>query len=149
MKVPADEATPGWAFTIGLFHRFGHPELIVFGLPLDVAHEVLNLTGEAIGSGKVYEDGSRHDDFLEGYSVVVRSARPRWIGPFLGLGSWFYSQEAFPFAQLLWPDREGRMPWDPDASPWMRDNQPLLYEDTIEAARTAALLESMDVMPDA
>ena len=47
IKVLEDDEGPGFAFTIGLFKRFGHPELIVFGLPLDTMHEMLNAAGEA------------------------------------------------------------------------------------------------------
>lgn len=40
--LPEDDQ-PGWAYTVGLSQTFEHPELILFGLPLDVAHVLLNL----------------------------------------------------------------------------------------------------------
>ncbi len=30
-----------YAFTVGLFHSFKHPDLIVFGLPKTIAHQIL------------------------------------------------------------------------------------------------------------
>jgi len=38
IEVPEDDEGPGFAFTIGLFRRFEHPELIVFGLPMNTMH---------------------------------------------------------------------------------------------------------------
>ena len=32
MMIPADDDSPGWAFTIGLWHSHGLPELAMFGL---------------------------------------------------------------------------------------------------------------------
>ena len=34
--------TPGWTYSIGLWHNYRHPELVVFGLSREVCHEVLN-----------------------------------------------------------------------------------------------------------
>ena len=30
------------AFSIGLFHNFGHPEIVVFGLDPDLMHSIIN-----------------------------------------------------------------------------------------------------------
>jgi hypothetical protein len=51
VKVFGDDEGPGFAFTIGLYQRFRHPELLVFGLPLDTMHLMLNGAGEAGGAG--------------------------------------------------------------------------------------------------
>ena len=32
--VPPEEETAGWAFSVGLFHSYQHPEIVVFGLPI-------------------------------------------------------------------------------------------------------------------
>ena len=54
----------------------------------------------------------------------------------------------FPVLQLLWPDRDGRYPWDPGYPPDMFPLQPLLYEVDAARARATALLESLRKGPD-
>jgi hypothetical protein len=41
IEVLEDDEGPAFAFTIGLYKRFEHPELVVFGLPLDTMHLML------------------------------------------------------------------------------------------------------------
>lgn len=48
VNVPGDERAPAWCFTVGLQHSYGHPELVIVGLPLDTGHAVLNIAGETI-----------------------------------------------------------------------------------------------------
>jgi hypothetical protein len=37
----------------------------------------------------------------------------QWYSPFLGYAQWFYeSEDGFPVLQLVWPDEQGRYPWD-------------------------------------
>jgi hypothetical protein len=67
-----DDGGPAFAYTVGLHHSFGHPELIVVGLPLDVGHSVLNVAGESIRRGVRYSEGVQFDDFLENRPCVFR-----------------------------------------------------------------------------
>ena len=40
----AEEAgTPGWAFSVGLYHTFRHPEVVVFGLPLELLYTSMKM----------------------------------------------------------------------------------------------------------
>ena len=55
---------PDWAFSIGLFHSFVHPEIIVFGLKLDVCMSVINEIGGQVKSGKHYDAGEEYGDIL-------------------------------------------------------------------------------------
>jgi len=36
IKVLDQPDAPGWAYSVGLFQNFGHPEIMVFGLDLDL-----------------------------------------------------------------------------------------------------------------
>lgn len=101
LKVPADEEGPAFAFTVGLHHRFGHPELIVVGLDLDTAHSVLNRLGGAIADGN-HPDLDRlleatHCELREPAGADVREA-------YFGYARWFYRSDDFPVRQLVWPD---------------------------------------------
>jgi len=142
--VPPEGETPGWSFTIGLQHTFGHPEIVVFGVPHEVAHDLLNLAGEAIASGRAYEVGPVYLDFLEDYGCVFRDVRAAWFGPFLGLAVWFYRGLDFPVRQLFWPSRDHAYPWDAHASDSLKATQPLLYEADPAAANAEALLATLE-----
>jgi len=128
VQVGSEDESPPWAFTIGLFHNFGHPELVLFGLPHDTAHVLLNLAGHAVKAGRRFETDTPYGDFLEGYDCILRAADRGWYSAFVGYAGWFYQGESFPLLQLFWPDRDGVMPWEPRATAWQRANQPLLYK---------------------
>jgi hypothetical protein len=69
--VTADGDNPGWAYSIGLFHSFRHPEVVIFGLGLGVMHRVVNLVGEAARAGTTLEDMSEAD-LLESFRCTFR-----------------------------------------------------------------------------
>jgi hypothetical protein len=129
IKVYEDEEGPGFAFTIGLFQQFVHPELIVFGLPLDTMHLMLNAAGEAVRAGRTYAPGKDYDDILEGYSCTFRPVPRRQYKEYLGYARWYYQGDNFPALQLIWPDREHRYPWATPSDDWIRTAQPVLADD--------------------
>jgi hypothetical protein len=50
--VPPEQDSPGWAHTIGLWERYRHPELLVFGSEPRVLTELLNTLGERVRGGR-------------------------------------------------------------------------------------------------
>jgi len=128
MNVFEAKDSPPFSYTIGLQHSYGHPELIILGLPDNVAHPTLNIAGEAIKKGRRYLAGEVSDEFLEGYGITFRAVPLRHYPPFLGLARWFYEGDTFSTLQLVYPDRSGRWPWDPTVSAGFRDAQPVLAE---------------------
>lgn len=128
IKVPEDDVGPGFAFTIGLWRSYGHPELIAFGLPLDVLHELLNVGGEAVKEGASLRDGET-DRLLEGHRCALRDFPEAARREFLGTALSFYRAEPFPAVQIFWPDRDGRFPWDAGCDPDVRAAQRLRHAD--------------------
>jgi hypothetical protein len=141
-KLLADVATYGWhvmnvleakdsppfSYTIGLHHSYSHPELIILGLPDEVAHPTLNIAGEAIKTGKRYLVGELYDEFLESYKTTFRAVPLRQYPPYLGFARWFYDGDTFPALQLVYPDRFGRWPWNPEVSAGFLQAQPVLAD---------------------
>ena len=124
---PGDEA-PEWAYSIGLFHSFGHPEVIVFGLPLDRCHRIINEVGSGIKAGKKYESGPEYDDVLaDPYKCVFRPVRQRYYRDHVGYALWFYEKDPFLLLQCFWPDKKGLFPWAADCNSYVKDAQPLLF----------------------
>ena len=140
--------TPGWAYSVGLFHNFSHPEVVVFGLRREVAHHLLNHLADEIRAGNRFEPGGEYPDLLEGVRCTFREVSSIWNYPFLGWADWFYEGGEYPVLQCIWPDREQRYPWsDGFPAEWVL-MQPLLFENDPEAARTTRLLQSMGLWRD-
>jgi len=145
--IPSEEGMPGWAFSIGLHHNFGHPELVVFGLKPEIAHWLLNEVARRISDGERFAPGDEADGLLEGVRCTFREVRPRWYHPFLGWMNWFYDGEEIPVLQCIWPDHDQRYPWDAAfRADWVKTQPLLFHEDPVEA-RATELLASLDLWP--
>lgn len=138
--VPPEAGTPGWAFSIGLFERFGHPELVVFGPDLPLLGQLLNQLGARIRDGARCEAGSERSDVLAGQIVAFREVSPKWVEIFLGNAAWHYRSRQFPALQGFWPDPAGHFPWDPDCDPQWREEQPLLFHGETHRALSERLI---------
>jgi hypothetical protein len=143
LNVGSTDELPPWAFTIGLFHTYGHPEIVVFGLPQEVAHFLLNEVASGVKDGRSVELGEERAGLLEGVGCTFRSVDPRWYRAILGYAGWFYGGTDFPAVQCIWPDREGYWPWEPGFRMDWIPQQPLLFEQNAEAARMGAILSSL------
>lgn len=139
-RVLADIATHGWhcvgihpegdeagyVFTVGLFQTLGHPELVVFGLPPQIAVGIFGIVVEAARSGRPLDLAQPTDQLLEGYECRFARVPVSRYPAFVGLGRWYYQGDDFPLYQLVWPARDGTFPWHPDASPDFRRAQPVI-----------------------
>ena len=126
LKVAGDNEWPDFAYSIGLFDSFEHPEVIILGLPGDVAHRILNGLADILRSGKRFADGDESDDLLEGYPCRFLAVPPEQVVAHFGWAMWYYDGRAFPTLQLVYPDREGHWPWDGHVSSGFLAQQPIL-----------------------
>lgn len=117
---------PPYAFTVGLQHTFDHPELIIFGLRSETAHEVLGIVVDAIRSGTPIDMTQPTDELLENYSCVFVPVPKSAYYEHVGYCGWFYRGDDFALQQIVWPNREGQFPWHPAASAAFRATQPVL-----------------------
>ncbi|MEU0474341.1 DUF4262 domain-containing protein [Streptomyces olivaceus] len=127
VMVPEDEVGPGFAYTIGLSHTHGAPELAMFGLDVDLMHRMLNRLGEKSAAGALLADGQKHPDVVDGDKVALRRVDLRWYRTFFGRAVWFYRRPPFPVLQVAWPDVAGRTHWDEQAEERHRESQPRLW----------------------
>jgi hypothetical protein len=112
----ADENGPGFSFSVGLYLKFGHPEILVMGLEQPVAHKFINLIGGYVSTGRVFRQGERTDDLAQGSPSSFIPIAIEHYQQYLGYGIWFYRslKQPFPALQLVWPDEQGRFPWEND-----------------------------------
>jgi hypothetical protein len=117
---------PSFAYSIGLFQNFGHPEIIIFGLDVEVLHGMINIIGEEVRQGRRYADGESASGVLEGFDVRFQVVARGHYHEHLGYARWFYKDDDFSVLQCLWPDRQGRFPADPGFPESLLSRQPSL-----------------------
>jgi Domain of unknown function (DUF4262) len=144
IKIQEEAGTSGWAFSVGLYHSFGHPEVAIFGLPLSAMHAIINVVGERVASGEKFAGATVASGIVKRYDCAFRDVAKRWYRPFFGYARWLYRGDDFPMVQCLWPDREGRLPDDPRCHAGVLGAQPRLDLETEEAAGVRDLLRSME-----
>jgi hypothetical protein len=101
-------------YTIGLTeHR--HPEFLVSGLDMQTGHTLLNdMAGRVYDKAQRFAHGQRIEDLLVGHvAVLVSGPVPHeddemWPG----LAIARYGRRRVRLLQLVWPDTQGRYPWD-------------------------------------
>lgn len=130
IAVEEDEEGPAFAFSIGLNHNFDHPEVILFGLPVSVMHQIVNGVGGKIKSGEKFDHLDESGDIPEGYNVCFRTVERQHYREYLGYARWFYQGDDFPALQCVWPDSSHRYPWDAEAVSDFLRRQPVLSDDT-------------------
>ncbi len=124
----AGEAGPEFAYSAGLFHSYRHPEIIIFGLGLDIMHKLINNIGDSVKTGTRFEPGNEYQDIFARCGCQFRPVDTSHYKSYLGWAIWFYNGEPFPVLQCFWPDQEGHYPWDPACSPGVVSLQPLLFK---------------------
>jgi len=122
------ETGPEFAYSAGLFHVYKHPEIIIFGLDLDIMHKIINNIGNAVKSGTQFESGNEYQHIFAKCGCQFRLVEPAWYKDYLGWAIWFYEGSKFPVLQCFWPDREGRYPWDPGCASGVVELQPFLFK---------------------
>ena len=126
LAIPEDEEGPPFAYSIGMYRTLGHADVILIGQKIEAMHAIINHIGEQVRGGQRFEDGGVYPDILEGFDVCFRQVPPARYPEYLGYGRWFYKGDDFPVLQCVWPDRQGRFPWDPGAPEGFRARQPVL-----------------------
>jgi Domain of unknown function (DUF4262) len=123
------DAEPRFDFSIGLYLNYGHPELIIFGLPSGNSTGIINDVRNRAAAGHKFSDGDISNDLLEeGFKVCFWQVPFDVYRDYLGTACWFYapSRIAFPCLQIVWSDQNGRFPWEAGCLPHVKERQTLL-----------------------
>ncbi len=101
---------------------------------------LLNAVGERVRAGARLEASQELSGIVAGASLALRPVAAKWIETFLGNAAWHYRREDLPVLQIFWPDPDGRFPWQEDADPTWRAEQPLLYHRETHLALSEAMI---------
>jgi hypothetical protein len=91
-----DEEGENFSYSTGLFMRFKHSEIILFGLDPDTSQVIINDIGKSVEAGNAYElDRDYADIFADGVNCRFRPVLPAHYKEYVGWSLWFYEQEQF------------------------------------------------------
>jgi hypothetical protein len=128
-----DGSSPPFSYSIGFAKTLGAPEVIVQGLPSGTAHPVINDLFSMCTDGLQLSDGLRIDGLLANYPCVARGVDESWITQsYFASALWYHRTQMnsalTDVVQLVWPDADGRFPWEEGCADWVRSDQPVMYE---------------------
>ncbi len=123
--VLADEEGPSFAYSIGLFHNYGHPEILMFGLSHELMQIIINSIAESASRDERVIPNVRDPSILKDVDCEFRTVHVSHYRDLFGYARWVYQGEDFPALQCFWPDKQGRFPWDDGCSAEVRVLQPV------------------------
>lgn len=125
-SVLAEEGSPPFSYTIGLYHSYGIAELIVFGLKPNTAHGIFSLVAAAAKNGNPLALDEPTNALLESYSCLfVKVPRSEYENYVLS-ARWYYEGVEFPLYQVVWPSKDGYFPWHEKVEKAFAATQPVL-----------------------
>ena len=128
MGIAAEAQAPAYVFSIGLYLNYAHAELVLFGLDPKDACAVINAVRDRAAAGQRYIAGDICDDLPLERKVCFVEVPLRAYDAYLGTAIWFYAKlpRPFPCLQIVWPDEEGRFPWETGYDASLKTYQPVL-----------------------
>ena len=84
------------------------------GLSHEIAHKLINACVVHIAGGKVFKPFESVSGIMEDYECTFAPISIDNYKEYLGYAIWFYRSlpRPFPAFQLIWPDKEGKFPWE-------------------------------------
>src|SRR5208282_6108854 len=89
-----------FSFTVGLFNTYKHPELIIFGLPSNIAHRILQTAVEAVQRIQPLDLSAPTNELIEGYPCCFVQVPADQYGDHVGFCRWYYEGNEFPLYQI-------------------------------------------------
>lgn len=137
VHVSGSPTAPSWAYTIGFLEHLGEPELVTTGLSPESSQAFLQWAFHQAKAGDPLPVGREHRRvcWLELPISIVELPPDQYLPPSdMGnmLFGYYEARGGFPVEprmhQLIWPDFDGRLPWDAGFDEHWRPYQPLLDE---------------------
>lgn len=123
---PADRPPstgPAFAYTVGLTHQVGHPELVISGLAPDAMHAALNVVAAEVVGGRTLRAGDLVEDAVPHVPLAAEQLSAAGLARTVVWSTWFHRRTPEALA-LVWPTRHGVFPWQPGAPALLDERQP-------------------------
>ncbi len=118
---------PDFAYSVGAYHSFQQPEIILFGLDPDEMHIIINDIVQSLKEGKKIKINQPYTEYFANCNCIFRRVRKAHYDEYFGYGQWFYKNKNFPVLQCFWPDRNGKYAWERNCLKAVKERQPLLF----------------------
>ena len=119
---------PDFSYSPGIFSSTGFPEIVVFSLPKQVSHDILWDIYRDVSGRKTFPASTKIEGIFGNHDAVFLPVSRNKYRDYLGWSRWFYDGDEFPCLQLIWPDPNGRFPWESDFETKFKSDQPDLTE---------------------
>ena len=125
--LPTDDdpdTVAAYSYTVGLTAKIA-PEFVITGLPPDTAEQLLNdMAGRVFHGAGPVAHGTRVADLISGFdAIIVDGTATEQVVAGAALAR--YGADQVRLQQIVWPDPQGRFPWDTGYS-FAADSQPLI-----------------------
>ena len=119
--------SPAYAYTIGVPGLIGFPEICVFGLTPSASNGLIGLVIDALRGGTEIPTGVELVGLLDNdlRCMFAPIDLDRW-GPWFSTAVAWYRGTRFEVVQLLYPDRNGFMPYETGFDQRMTFAQPVI-----------------------
>lgn len=122
-----DPPTPAYAYTIGVPALVGFPEIAVFGLTPVASRGLIGLVVDACRGGTEIPIGVELVGLLDNeLRCAFAAVDLEQFGAFFGTAVAWYRGEPFSLVQLVYPDRNGFMPYEDGFEQRLRLAQPVV-----------------------
>jgi hypothetical protein len=126
IMVSGSDYSPSFAYSIGLYGTYNQPEIICFGLPEKLGHEIINDVAELIKNGQIIKTYINYDNIFNDSRAVFLPVDDRNISDYFGAALNYYDKTKFPAVQLVWTDKNDKFPWEENFEEEFLHDQPLL-----------------------
>lgn len=120
----SDEDSAPFAYTVGLTEK-GHPEMIVFGMPHTTAHRLISLAVEQLLEDKLVIGEPVSE--IATCDMIFQHVEPSRAADYIYQAN-DRAKRDLPAIQMVWPDRNGKFPWDADFEKEFEGKQIMLFE---------------------
>ena len=122
-----DPPTPGYAYSIGMTEAVGFPDVAIFGLTPVAANGIVTLVADAARGGTEIPIGVEVVGLLDNdlrcfFAPIDLERQAPLFETFLA----WYRGEVPPIVQLMYPDRNGFMPYETGFDQRLRFAQPVI-----------------------
>lgn len=127
ISVMSDGENPGFAYTVGLWETYKHPELITVGLPPQAAHGIFGEVMRMLDKGEAIETMKRYDR-LANLPLAFINVESKHKEQYMLMLDNHYGAESenIHAMQMLWPDPKGVLPYEAGYDSKYDEAQPML-----------------------
>lgn len=127
--IEATEYLPSFGYSIGLWERYHHPEIICFGFSIKNLQILINDAANIVKQGEQIITNKTYG-LLKGCDTVFINVHPSYIPDYFGAAIRHYHHQNFTALQFVWPDRKNKFPWQSGFEEEFIYKQPLLDRNT-------------------